>query len=243
MKSDPTGDDRRLKIKKYPNRRFYDATGSRHLTLGELHDLICEGYELTIVDSQSGDDITNVVLTQIILEREPPKLDIFPPNILHQVIRTKHKLLGSVVEQYFRQVLAAQRASQERWTAFLKNTLGFAPPTAADAAEWAKRSADPTEWARLAANPAEWARFFMPWSAARSSAGQSDDQAPSGSPEQHVNSTDEGASDDASSARDDASEPRPTGKANEDELATLRRQLEALERRVKAGTPRKRKRK
>jgi polyhydroxyalkanoate synthesis repressor PhaR len=119
---------RRLTIKKYSNRRFYDATRSRHVTLAELHDLVCDGYELTIIDSDSGDDITNQVLTQIILEQEPPKLGIFPTNILHQVIRTQRELLGGVVEQFFAQVAQAHRVSQERWVEFLQKTLGFVPP-------------------------------------------------------------------------------------------------------------------
>jgi len=116
---------RRLSIKKYSNRRFYDATRSRHLTIADMHDLIRDGYDLSIVDSQTGEDITNQVLTQIILDRDPPKLEILPANILHELIRTQQQLLGNVVEQYFRQVLEAQRASQQRWAAFLEKTLGL----------------------------------------------------------------------------------------------------------------------
>lgn len=116
----------KLKIKKYSNRRFYDTTRSRHLTLADMYQLICDGYELSVVDSKTGEDITNIVLTQIILEKDPPKLEIFPANILHQVIRTQNQFLGSVVEEFFRQVLETHKASQDRWTAFLRNTLGMA---------------------------------------------------------------------------------------------------------------------
>lgn len=129
---------KRLKIKRYSNRRFYDATRSCHLTFGDMHDLICAGHELTIEDSSTGDDITNLVLTQIILDRDPPKLGIFPANILHELIRTQQQLLGGVVEQYFRQVVEAQRASQERWSSFLKNTLGFNPLQAMNPLEWTR---------------------------------------------------------------------------------------------------------
>jgi len=129
---------KKLKIKRYSNRRFYDATRSCHLTFGDMHDLICAGHELSIEDSSSGDDITNLVLTQIILDRDPPKLGIFPANILHELIRTQQQLLGGVVEQYFRQVVETQRASQERWSAFLKNTLGFNPLQAMNPLEWTR---------------------------------------------------------------------------------------------------------
>ncbi|MGE0482408.1 MAG: polyhydroxyalkanoate synthesis regulator DNA-binding domain-containing protein [Phycisphaerae bacterium] len=144
MTSDPAS--RAVSVKKYPNRRFYDATHSRHLTLSEMHDLICAGHDLQITDSQSGADITNVVLTQIILERDADKLAAFmPANILHEIIRTQHQYLGAVVDRFFRQVLDAHRASQDRWAQFLQNTLGvnpLAPPPGAAA-------------------PLDWTRFWM----------------------------------------------------------------------------------
>ncbi len=128
-------------IKKYSNRRYYDTTRSRHITLREMHNLICEGQELKITDGKSGADITNVVLTQIILERDPPKLDIFPSQVLHQMIRTQREYLGTVVEQFFAQALQVHQSSQGQWLRFLRNTLGagsMMPP-----------------------NPLEWTRSFM----------------------------------------------------------------------------------
>lgn len=122
-----TSDDttKALRIKKYANRRFYDATRSCHVTLGEMHDLIQRGYRLEIADAQTGDDITQVVLTQLILERDPPKLGIFPSNVLHDVIRTQKELLGPVIERFFAQTLQTHKASHDQWTRFLKNTLGL----------------------------------------------------------------------------------------------------------------------
>jgi len=131
---------RQLKIKKYSNRRFYDATRSCHVTLGELHDLIRGGYEVTVTDSKTGDDITHLVLTQILLERDAPKLNIFPANILHDVIRTQQEMLGNVVERFFHQALDAHRASQERWTSFVRNVFGSAasPGPQASPFDWTR---------------------------------------------------------------------------------------------------------
>jgi len=131
---------RPLRIKKYSNRRFYDVTRSRHVGLGDLYELVAQGRDLTIEDSKTGRDITNVVLMQLILEREADKLAIFPPAILHQVIRTQRQYLGTVVEQFFRQALQAQRAVQEQWARFFQNTLGAA--------------AQPV-------SPADWSRAFF----------------------------------------------------------------------------------
>lgn len=116
-----------LKIKKYPNRRFYDATRSCNVTLADLHDLIGQGHEVVVTDSASGQDITNLILTQIIMEHDPPKLDFFPPNILHQVIRTQQKMLGNVAVQFFRQTIETQKVSQEQWSRFVQSAFGGMP--------------------------------------------------------------------------------------------------------------------
>ncbi|TWT42316.1 PHB/PHA accumulation regulator DNA-binding domain protein [Phycisphaerae bacterium RAS1] len=148
----------KLHIKKYSNRRFYDTTRSSHVTLTELHDLITKGAELVITDSSTGDDITNQVLTQIILERDADKLGIFPSSVLHQMIRTQQQMLGSVVEDFFRQTLAAQRASQERWMQFLQNTLGAIPSSPAGpmmdwTRQWMQAFTPGAGWAGSAAAP------------------------------------------------------------------------------------------
>ena len=38
-------------IRKYPNRRLYDVTRSKHLTLDELVELIKQGHEVQVIDS------------------------------------------------------------------------------------------------------------------------------------------------------------------------------------------------
>ena len=53
---------KRLEIKKYPNRRYYDATHSKHLTLDEIRGLIQQGYDLRVVDAKTSADITAQVL-------------------------------------------------------------------------------------------------------------------------------------------------------------------------------------
>ena len=145
-----------LAIKKYSNRRFYDATRSRHVTLSDMHDVICQGYELKITDGTSGGDITNMVLTQIILERDPPKLEFFPANVLHQVIRTQKELLGSVAEQFFAQVLESHKTSQEQWFKFVRNTLGVNLMSPANPMDWTRsvmEALTPTDRPKKEADP------------------------------------------------------------------------------------------
>ena len=103
-----------LRITKYPNRRYYDATRSCHVTLDDLHRLVCDGLDLQIVDSKSGDDITNAVLTQIILDREPPKLELLPPALLHLVIRSNRQTLRAFFDRFTGQMVSGYAAYQEQ---------------------------------------------------------------------------------------------------------------------------------
>lgn len=115
--------DRRLEIKKYPNRRLYDATRSCHVTSDELYNLIRDGSEVVVTDSKSGADITNVVLTQMILERDPPKLDVFPASILHEVIRSNQQMWRSFVDRFFGQALDTFSASQRQFDSYVRQAM------------------------------------------------------------------------------------------------------------------------
>jgi len=126
-------DLKRLKIRKYPNRRYYDATRSRHLTLEEIHAAIRDGYEIEVTDSKTGRDITAKVLAQIIIELDPPKLDVFPVALLHKLLRTNEQLVQDFTEKYFNQALSTFLKSQRKFEKSLRSAMGLgfvAPPPA-----------------------------------------------------------------------------------------------------------------
>lgn len=130
-------DARTHKIRKYPNRRFYDVSQSRHITLEELYELVRGGDVIQVTDSHSGEDITSQVLTHIILERDAPKLTLFSAELLHQVIQSNQQILGSFMETYFNRALQAFMASQQQFDGFLKSA-GIAPPPMLDPMQWAR---------------------------------------------------------------------------------------------------------
>src|SRR3972149_6713257 len=126
-----------LRIKKYPNRRFYDATRSRHVSLEDLYRLVRAGREIAVTDAE-GNDITNVVLTQIILQHDPPKLDLFPATLLHQAIQANQDMIRSFIDQYFSKAMDAFLVSRKQFEAFLAQA-GFNPLQQASPFDWAKR--------------------------------------------------------------------------------------------------------
>jgi len=76
-----------LHIRKYPNRRYYDTTRSRHVRLQDIRRAVQNGHTVCVRDSKTDDDITNQVLGQIVLTDEEEKLKILSPMALHALIR------------------------------------------------------------------------------------------------------------------------------------------------------------
>jgi polyhydroxyalkanoate synthesis repressor PhaR len=74
-------------IKRYSNRKLYDTQESRYVTLEEIEEMIRAGREIFVVDATSGEDLTSVTLTQIILENERNRRANLPSAFLHQLIK------------------------------------------------------------------------------------------------------------------------------------------------------------
>jgi polyhydroxyalkanoate synthesis repressor PhaR len=74
-------------IKRYSNRKLYDTQESRYVTLEEIEEMIRAGREISVVDAASGEDLTSVTLTQIILENERNHRANLPSAFLHQLIK------------------------------------------------------------------------------------------------------------------------------------------------------------
>lgn len=85
-------------IKKYSNRRLYDTGLSRYITLDELAGKIRDGEEVRVDDAKSGDDLTQVTLTQLILESPTAKL--LPVGLLHRLLRMQDDAIAEFFSSY-----------------------------------------------------------------------------------------------------------------------------------------------
>jgi polyhydroxyalkanoate synthesis repressor PhaR len=66
-------------IRRYANRKLYDATESRYVTLQDVEALVREGVEVRVVDNRSGEDVTQTALAQILADagrRRDPRYTI-----------------------------------------------------------------------------------------------------------------------------------------------------------------------
>jgi len=93
-----------ITIKKYSNRRLYDTSESQYITLEELATKIRKGANVRVVDAKSGEDLTQMILTQIIIEsRGAAKL--LPAKMLTQLIRMEDDALAEFFGEYMASAL------------------------------------------------------------------------------------------------------------------------------------------
>jgi polyhydroxyalkanoate synthesis repressor PhaR len=78
-------------IKKYPNRRLYNTSSRAYVNLGDLAALIRQGEEIQVVDAKTNEDITRVVLTQIIVEDAKDAPTGLPLELLRQLIKASDR--------------------------------------------------------------------------------------------------------------------------------------------------------
>jgi polyhydroxyalkanoate synthesis repressor PhaR len=92
-------------IKKYENRRLYDATNSRYVNLDEVAKMMQNGDSVRVVDATTGEDITRLILTQIIVEDAKTPDSTFPLDVLRQMVIASGKASQESALQYMKAML------------------------------------------------------------------------------------------------------------------------------------------
>lgn len=83
-------------IKRYPNRKLYNTDAKQYITLEGVADLIREGAEVQVVDHTTGEDLTALTLTQIILGQEKKQSGLLTNTFLTGLIRASSDRLSAV---------------------------------------------------------------------------------------------------------------------------------------------------
>ena len=87
-----------IRIRKYPNRRLYDTSRSTHLTHDEVLAIVRRGQRVQISDSRTETDITNEVLLQILIAREPAIVAALPTAALLAIARSSPETAAAAGE-------------------------------------------------------------------------------------------------------------------------------------------------
>lgn len=74
-------------IKRYSNRKLYDTVDKRYITLDQIAELVRDGQDIRVVENQTGQDLTNVTLSQILLEQEKANKSNIPKSFFMNLIQ------------------------------------------------------------------------------------------------------------------------------------------------------------
>jgi polyhydroxyalkanoate synthesis repressor PhaR len=133
-------------IRKYANRRLYDAQDSRHVTLDDLRKLIAAGERIKVVDDKSGEDLTRSILLQIIASQEQFGTPVLSTQLLEAIIRFYgnpiQQMLTTYLERSIGGLLRQQNVMQAEMAKVLETPMApLAEMTRQNMEMWAKMQA------------------------------------------------------------------------------------------------------
>ncbi len=134
-------------IKKYANRRLYDSTESRHVTLEDIRKMIVSGAKVKVVDDKSGEDLTRAVLLQVIAEQDQYGTPVLSTELLEAIIRFYGNPVQEMLTKYMEQSVGTLVRQQETMRAEM--TKALAGPMA-PLAEFARQNMD--QWSKIQAS-------------------------------------------------------------------------------------------
>jgi len=116
-------------IKKYPNRRLYNTETSEYITVKDVAELIKSGNRVEVTDVNTGEDVTALVLTQIIMDKAKNNQGLLPVSLLHLVIQFGENLLHEFFEKYLERTmenyLVYRKTMDDQVNAYLDMGMDF----------------------------------------------------------------------------------------------------------------------
>lgn len=121
--------ENKILIKKYPNRRLYDTRVSTYITISDVAELIKAGNRVEVRDVTSDEDVTALVLTQIIMDKAKKNQELLPVSLLHLVIQFGENLLHDFFEKYLEKTmenyLVYRKSMDDQVSAYLDMGMDF----------------------------------------------------------------------------------------------------------------------
>src|SRR5262245_24772941 len=114
-------------IKKYANRRLYDASQSKHITLDDIRNLVVSGTRIKVVEDKTNEDITRLILLQVIADQEQFGRPILSTPLLEALIRFYGNSLQAFLSAYLEKSVETFVRQQEVVQTQLARMVGSAP--------------------------------------------------------------------------------------------------------------------
>jgi|ERR1035438_3092100 polyhydroxyalkanoate synthesis repressor PhaR len=122
-------ESRKIVIKKYENRRLYDTSNSRYVNLDDIAQIVREGSEVRVIDAVSGEDLTRLVMTQIVVESAKEPDSGFPLDMLRQMVIASGKASREGLLGYMKTMFDMYQKAYRTFTPGI-GPFDFEPPKA-----------------------------------------------------------------------------------------------------------------
>lgn len=99
-------------VKRYSNRKLYDTTESRYVTLDEIARWVRAGEDVKITENENGEDLTAVTFAQIILEGERKKSGLLSLGLMRELIQHGEAALQNIAATVDRGMEAIRTAPE-----------------------------------------------------------------------------------------------------------------------------------
>lgn len=114
-------------IKKYPNRRLYDTSGSCYITLDEIRQLVLSHTPIKVTDAKTGEDLTNMILLQVINSQEAGQSPFLTTAILAAIIRFHDSPMHGPMRDFIEKAFVFAAEHQENFSQYMNTFSGNAP--------------------------------------------------------------------------------------------------------------------
>ena len=92
-------------IRKYENRRLYNTATSQYINQEQVAQLVRDGCDVRVIDVTTGEDITRLILAQIVLEDAKEPNSVFPLDVLRQMVVASGKATQENALRYFKAMM------------------------------------------------------------------------------------------------------------------------------------------
>lgn len=88
------------KVKKYANRKMYDTTDKKYISMDNLAKLIKSGKEVSIIDNKTGEDLTTSIVSQLIARDKSSQDKVVSSKVLMDLLRKGGDTLSDYAKKY-----------------------------------------------------------------------------------------------------------------------------------------------
>ena len=110
-----------ITIKRYSNRKLYDMSRSKYITLAELGELVRRGENIEVIDNDTKADLTEMTLTQVLMTQQKQKqkgirnlVQTQAEILLQRISVPMQQIRDEALRQVEKQVVKFWRKPEER---------------------------------------------------------------------------------------------------------------------------------